>query len=341
MAKKITKKKKEDNTELSPEDMLEALEEEVEEEKVVVEEDDEKKEYDIYEGESFKDIGVDPVKLYLHDIKHIDLLTHEDEIELSKKIKKGDTEARLKMIRANLRLVVKIAKRYSRFHMSLLDLIEEGNIGLMQAVEKFDYKKGFRFSTYAAWWIRQAIIRAFATQGKTIRIPVYMVEIVNKWKRSVNDLTQELGRKPTDSEVADRMDFSIEKIRKISEIAFSSNFVDIKVNNDDGLSLLIDIIEDENTPSPAENMMQVMQREKIDDLFQEYLSEREAQILELRYGLIDGVTHTLEEIGSKLGITRERVRQLEKNAMKRLKHELEKEKEEFDLIAREEKNGRF
>jgi len=200
---------------------------------------------DEYTKKSSRDIGVDPVRLYLRDISEIDLLTMEEEVKLAKRIEKGDPKARLHMIRANLRLVVKIAKRYARYGMPLLDLIEEGNMGLMRSVEKFDYRKGFKFSTYAAWWIRQSIIRAFANQGKTIRIPVYMTEIVYKWKKTVSQLAQKKGHLPSNDEVALEMGMTVEKIKMVSEIAMGAKSLDSYVN-DDGLSLLIDIIEDEN-----------------------------------------------------------------------------------------------
>ncbi|MBU0650641.1 sigma-70 family RNA polymerase sigma factor [bacterium] len=339
MGKDKKKADKEENVSFEPEikDEDEDIEKAFEREDVIEKEEEEEKEdeYDIYDRDTLKDIGVDPVKLYLNDIREISLLTPEQEVSLSKKIQKGDQEARLTMIRANLRLVVKIAKRYARFNMSLLDLIEEGNIGLMQAVEKFDHKRGFRFSTYAAWWIRQAIIRAFATQGKTIRIPVYMTEIVNRWKRTIVTLTQKFGRQPRDEEIAKEMDITLDRVRMISEIASASTSLDRQMN-DDGLSMLIDLIEDDNAVSPSEAVSKILQREKIKELFEEYLSDREAEILNMRFGLENDIPMTLDEIGKKLDITRERVRQLEKNAIKKLKDQIDEEKEEFDLISKEE-----
>ena len=281
------------------------------------------------------DIGIDPIRLYLKDIRNIPVLSHQEECQLSEAIKSGDNQARLTMIRANLRLVVKITKKYARFGMSFLDLIEEGNIGLMRAVEKFDHTRGYRFSTYASWWIKQSIIRAFANQGKIIRIPVYMTELVSKWKKTVSSLAQDLGRIPRDSEVAEKMGVSVEKIKVVNDLVSDPTSLNVTIN-DEGVSVLLDLIEDENAVSPSEAVSQILQKEKINELFAEFLTEREARILELRFGLQDGTPHTLEQIGSILEITRERVRQLEQNAIKRLRAEVERQTKEFQFISHEE-----
>ncbi len=282
-----------------------------------------------------RDIGVDPVRLYLRDISYIPLLPHEAEIALAKKIKKGNEKARLTLIRSNLRLVVKIAKRYGRYGMPLLDLIEEGNLGLMRAVEKFDHTKGFKFSTYAAWWIRQSIIRAFANQGKTIRIPVYMTEFVYKWKKTIAELSQEYGRVPIEEEVAERMGITVEKVQTISRISTGSKSLDAAVD-DDGVNVLLDVISDERAVMPSHTVSQIMQRERIDDLFDEYLTEREVKILTVRFGLDDGIPKTLEETGKHFDLTRERVRQLEKKALEKLREMTSQESKELHEISESE-----
>jgi RNA polymerase primary sigma factor len=294
-----------------PEDKLEYLEEEPERKRT-------------------RDVGVDLVRLYFDDIKNIPLLTPEEEVELSKKIKKGDEEARSRMIRSNLRLVITIAKKYSRYNLSMLDIIEEGNIGLMQAVKKFDHRKGYRFSTYASWWIKQAIIRSFSMQGKTIRIPVYMTEIISKWRKTINNLRQSFGRNPTDEEVAKKMQLKIEKVRMLKEI--TRNILSLDEKLDDEMGTLINVIEDVSGESTIDTVTQVLQRERIEDLFCKNLDEREVDLFKLRYGLTEDRTpHTLEEIGKKMGITRERVRQLEERAMKKLKQGAQEELQELDL----------
>lgn len=287
------------------------------------------------ERRSSRDIGVDPVRLYLRDISHIDLLTQAEEVKLAKRIEKGNEKARLALIRANLRLVVKIAKRYGRYGMPLLDLIEEGNLGLMRAVEKFDYKKGFKFSTYAAWWIRQSIIRAFANQGKTIRIPVYMTEFVYKWKKTVSNLTQKFGHTPSDEEVATSMQISVEKVITISKISTSPTSLDSSMG-DDGVTSLLDVITDQKAILPSHSTSQILQREHITELFDEYLTERESKILSIRFGLDDGIPKTLEETGKCFNLTRERIRQLEKKALTCLRTMTSQESQELAEITRKE-----
>ena len=288
------------------------------------------------EKSSSRDVGIDPVRLYLRDISKIDLLTAEQEVKIAKRILKGSEAARLQLIRANLRLVVKIAKRYSRYGMPLLDLIEEGNLGLMRAVEKFDHTRGFKFSTYAAWWIRQSIIRSFANQGKTIRIPVYMTEFVYKWKKTVALLSQEFGRVPTDDEVAEVMEIPVEKVRTISELTMDATSLDASID-EDGVNVLLDMIQDDKAAQPSDTISEMMQKERIDELFEEYLTEREAKILIVRFGLEDGIPKTLEETGKFFDLTRERVRQLEKKALIKLREMTAQETQELTEIANKER----
>lgn len=282
-----------------------------------------------------KGMPVDSVRIYLRDVSRIPLLTHEEEVDLAKKIEKGDEEARLALIRSNLRLVIKIAKKYGRYGMSLLDLIEEGNLGLMRAVEKFDYKKGFRFSTYAAWWVKQYIIRVFANQGKTIRVPVYMVEFVQKWKKAVSELFQTYGRFPSDEEVADFMGISVEKVQLISQASVGSKSLDESVYSD-GMNMLLDFIEDSSGAKPSDMISQMMRRERMDDIFNGYLTAREAKVVSVRFGLVDGVAKTLEETGKHFNLTRERIRQIEKIAIDKLRKMNEKDVNELYEISRTE-----
>ena len=260
---------------------------------------------------------MEPIRQCLKEIKDIPLLTPEEEIRLARLVRKGDAKARKVMIQSNLRLVINIAKRYTHLGLPILDLIEEGNMGLMKAVEKFDPKKGYRFSTYAAWWVKQYITRAIANQGKTIRVPVYMVETLNRLKKVQEHLTQKLGRKPRNSELAKTMKLPIKKIKEISEQVSRTTSLDAPVGEDDS-GQFMDLIEDEASLSPVDEFTKVMRHERIKDLL-EKMSKREQEILSLRFGLQDGVTHTLSETAQRFGITRERVRQIENAAMRKLR----------------------
>ena len=263
---------------------------------------------------------MDIIRLYLKDIKDIPLLTPEREQKLARKILRGDKEARAEMIRSNLRLVINIAKRYKYFGVSISDLIEEGNLGLMKAVSKFDPKKGYRFSTYASWWIKQYITRAIANQGKTIRIPVYMAEIITRWRKVTEQLAHKFGRSASIKEVAHMMKMSIEKVRQIDEIASKASSLDAPIG-EDGSGQFMDLIEDENMTSPTDELAKVFRKERVDGLLN-LISEREKEILNLRFGLKDGTSRTLGETAKRFGITRERVRQIENAAMKKLKQYL-------------------
>jgi len=260
---------------------------------------------------------MDPIRIYLKEIKNIPLLTPEEEIRLARLIKKGDDNARKKMIQSNLRLVINIAKRYTHLGVPILDLIEEGNMGLMKAVEKFDPKKGFRFSTYGAWWVKQYITRAIANQGKTIRVPVYMVETLNRLKKVQEELTQKFGRKPHNNEVAKAMHLPIKKVKEISQFVSRTTSLDAPIGEDDS-GQFMDLIEDEASLSPVDEFGKVIRQERVKDLL-EKMNKREQEILTLRFGLRDGITHTLSDTAKRFGITRERVRQIENSAMKKLK----------------------
>ncbi len=260
---------------------------------------------------------MDIIKLYLKDIKDIPLLTPEKEQKLARRIKRGDKEARTEMIRSNLRLVINIAKRYKYFGVGISDLIEEGNLGLMKAVVKFEPKKGYRFSTYASWWIKQYITRAIANQGKTIRIPVYMAEIITRWRKVTEQLAHKLGRAPNLREVAKAMKTSMEKVKQINEIASKASSLDAPIG-EDGSGQFMDLIEDENILSPTDELSKLLQKERVSALLN-LISEREKEILNLRFGLKDGQSYTLGETAKRFGITRERVRQIEGAAMKKLK----------------------
>ena len=262
---------------------------------------------------------MDPIRSYLKDIKSIPLLTAKEEIELAKRIKKGDTKAKRQMTLSNLRLVINIAKRYSNLGVPLLDLIEEGNLGLMKAVTKYNPRKGFRFSTYGAWWIRQYITRAIANQGKTVRIPVYMTELISKFKRVSEVLTQKLGRVPTATELAKRMRLPIERIERLRELVMSSQTTSLETPvGEEGETEMIDLIEDETSPSPQDDIGRFLQHERIQALLAT-MNERERRVLILRYGIDDGVSRTLGETAKFFGITRERVRQIEVAAMRKLR----------------------
>ena len=261
----------------------------------------------------------DPVKMYLKEIGRVDLLTHEQEIELAKRILEGDELAKKELAAANLRLVVSIAKRYVGRGMLFLDLIQEGNMGLIKAVEKFDYTKGFKFSTYATWWIRQAITRAIADQARTIRIPVHMVETINKLTRIQRQLVQELGREPTAEEIAEKMDgMTPAKVREIQKISLEPVSLETPIGEEDD-SHLGDFIEDEGAMSPDDYASNELLKDELNEVLLE-LTDREEKVLRLRFGLDDGRTRTLEEVGKEFNVTRERIRQIEAKALRKLKH---------------------
>lgn len=261
----------------------------------------------------------DPVKMYLKEIGRVDLLTHEQEIELAKRILEGDEQAKKELAAANLRLVVSIAKRYVGRGMLFLDLIQEGNMGLIKAVEKFDYTKGFKFSTYATWWIRQAITRAIADQARTIRIPVHMVETINKLTRIQRQLVQELGREPTAEEIAEKMDgMTPAKVREIQKISLEPVSLETPIGEEDD-SHLGDFIEDEGAMSPDDYASNELLKDELNEVLLEP-TDREEKVLRLRFGLDDGRTRTLEEVGKEFNVTRERIRQIEAKALRKLKH---------------------
>ena len=264
-------------------------------------------------------IGVDdPVRMYLKEIGKVPLLSLEEETELAKKMVDGDELARKKLAEANLRLVVSIAKRYVGRGMMFLDLIQEGNLGLIKAVEKFDYNKGYKFSTYATWWIRQAITRAIADQARTIRIPVHMVETINKLIRESRRLLQELGREPTPDELAKELNMTYEKVREIMKIAQEPVSLETPIGEEED-SHLGDFIPDEDAPAPAEAASYMLLREQLTDVL-DTLTSREARVLKLRFGLEDGRSRTLEEVGKEFNVTRERIRQIEAKALRKLRH---------------------
>ena len=261
----------------------------------------------------------DPVKMYLKEIGRVELLSHDEEISLAKRILDGDEDAKKKLAAANLRLVVSIAKRYVGRGMLFLDLIQEGNMGLIKAVEKFDYTKGFKFSTYATWWIRQAITRAIADQARTIRIPVHMVETINKLTRVQRQLIQELGREPSAEEISEKMDgMSPEKVREIQKISLEPVSLETPIGEEDD-SHLGDFIEDEGAMSPDDYAANELLKDELNEVLLE-LTDREEKVLRLRFGLDDGRTRTLEEVGKEFNVTRERIRQIEAKALRKLKH---------------------
>ena len=265
------------------------------------------------------DVNIDdPVKVYLKDIGRVPLLTMEEEIELAKKMQEGDEDAKRKLCEANLRLVVNIAKRYTGRGMLFLDLIQEGNLGLMKAVEKFDYTKGFRFSTYATWWIRQAITRAIADQARTIRIPVHMVETINKLTRTTRLLVQEYGRDPTPEEIAERMDYPVDKVKKVLKIAKEPISLETPIGDEEDSSLG-DFIEDKKAVAPAEEVVNTKLSEQIASVLAD-LTPREEQVLRKRFGIGEKSDHTLEEVGKLFNVTRERIRQIEAKALRKLRH---------------------
>lgn len=264
------------------------------------------------------DVSDDSVRLYLREIGKIPLLSAEEELELAQRVVAGDKDAKDKMAEANMRLVVSIAKRYVGRGLDLLDLIQEGNTGLLRAVEKFDPDKGFKFSTYATWWIRQAITRAIADQARTIRIPVHMVETINKLLRTQRRLTQELNREPTNEEIAKEMEIEVDKVEHIMKIKQDISSLDASVRDDEEDSVLADFIEDEDTISPEESATGQLLKEHVKEMLGS-LSEREQKILKLRFGLEDGKSHTLEEVGQEFSVTRERIRQIEAKALAKLR----------------------
>ena len=264
------------------------------------------------------DIADDSVRLYLREIGKIPLLNAEEELALAKRVVAGDKDAKDKMAEANMRLVVSIAKRYVGRGLDLLDLIQEGNTGLLRAVEKFDPDKGFKFSTYATWWIRQAITRAIADQARTIRIPVHMVETINKLLRTQRRLTQELNREPTNEEIAAAMEIEVDKVEHIMKIKQDISSLDASIRDDEEESVLADFIEDEDTISPEESATGQLLKEQVKDMLSA-LTEREQKILKLRFGLEDGKQHTLEEVGQEFSVTRERIRQIEAKALAKLR----------------------
>lgn len=269
--------------------------------------------------QALSDVGLDdPVKMYLKDIGQVPLLTTDEELELAQKMSEGQEAAKKRLSEANLRLVVSIAKRYVGRGMLFLDLIQEGNLGLMKAVEKFDYQKGFKFSTYATWWIRQSITRAIADQARTIRIPVHMVETINRLVREQRILLQELGREPTLEELAERMGVSIERVSEIQKIAQDPVSLETPIGEEED-SHLGDFIEDEKTTTPSDSVAFTMLKEQLLSVL-DTLTPREEKVLRLRYGIDDGKPRTLEEVGKEFNVTRERIRQIEAKALRKLRH---------------------
>ena len=260
----------------------------------------------------------DPVRMYLKEIGQIKLLSAEEEVELAKRVSEGDQEAKNKLTEANLRLVVSIAKKYSGRGLHILDLIQEGNTGLIRAVDKFDWTKGIKFSTYATWWIRQAITRAIADQARTIRVPVHMVEVINKATRCNRKLVQELGREPTVEEIAAELNLPVEKIIEANRTAADTLSLDTPVGDEEDTSIG-SFVEDERTPGPADATSNALLAEALKEIL-DTLTEREADVLRMRFGMYDGRTHTLEEVGQIFGVTRERIRQIENKAIRKLRH---------------------
>ena len=281
------------------------------------EENPEDKELDLTIAENSINID-DHVRMYLKEIGKVALLSGDEEIELAKRIENGDEEAKRRLAEANLRLVVSIAKKYVGRGMLFLDLIQEGNLGLLKAVEKFDYRKGYKFSTYATWWIRQAITRAIADQARTIRIPVHMVETINKLIRVSRQLLQELGREPTPEEIAAELDMPVDRVREILKISQEPVSLETPIGEEED-SHLGDFIQDDNVPVPAEAAAQTLLKEQLDEVLST-LTEREQKVLRLRFGMSDGRARTLEEVGKEFDVTRERIRQIEAKALRKLRH---------------------
>ncbi len=314
-----------DGIEIAPEE-LEKLYDMLESEKIEIVEDMDKELEDIeVSKEELEDLSVpegisidDHVKMYLKEIGKVNLLSADEEMELAQKMSEGDEEAKKKLAEANLRLVVSIAKRYVGRGMMFLDLIQEGNLGLIRAVDKFDFTRGYKFSTYATWWIRQAITRAIADQARTIRIPVHMVETINKLVRVSRQLVQELGREPTPEELAKGLNMSVEKVREISKISQEPVSLETPIGEEED-SHLGDFIPDDDAPAPSEAASYVLLKEQLVDVLKT-LTPREAKVLKLRFGLIDGRQRTLEEVGKEFNVTRERIRQIEAKALRKLRH---------------------
>ena len=280
--------------------------------------DEDQRDRELFE-QALSDIGLDdPVKMYLKDIGRVPLLSADEEVDLAKRMQENDEAAKKRLSEANLRLVVSIAKRYVGRGMLFLDLIQEGNLGLMKAVEKFDYQKGFKFSTYATWWIRQSITRAIADQARTIRIPVHMVETINKLTRVQRVLLQELGREPTPSEIAEKMGVTEERVREIQKIAQDPVSLETPIGEEED-SHLGDFIEDEKTTTPSDSVAFTMLKEQLLGVL-DTLTPREEKVLRLRYGIDDGKSRTLEEVGREFNVTRERIRQIEAKALRKLRH---------------------
>ena len=304
-ANKVDVLKITEDEEVPDDDLLRLDEEEIEIDKI---------DLSVPEGISFED----PVRMYLKEIGKVPLLSAQEEIELARRMEAGDAEAKKRMAEANLRLVVSIAKRYVGRGMLFLDLIQEGNLGLIKAVEKFDYSKGYKFSTYATWWIRQAITRAIADQARTIRIPVHMVETINKLVRVSRQLLQELGREPTPEEIAKEMNSSVERVREIQKISQDPVSLETPIGEEDD-SHLGDFIQDDNVPVPADAAAFALLKEQLLEVLVT-LTEREQKVLRLRFGLDDGRARTLEEVGKEFNVTRERIRQIEAKALRKLRH---------------------
>ncbi|MDD2971413.1 MAG: RNA polymerase sigma factor RpoD [Lachnospiraceae bacterium] len=299
-------------------DVLRITDDEEEDEEIIISEEDEvdveKIDLSVPEGINIED----PVRMYLKEIGKVPLLTAEEEIDLAKRLELGDEEAKKRLAEANLRLVVSIAKRYVGRGMLFLDLIQEGNLGLIKAVEKFDYRKGFKFSTYATWWIRQAITRAIADQARTIRIPVHMVETINKLIRVSRQLLQELGREPLPEEIAKEMNLPVERVREILKISQEPVSLETPIGEEED-SHLGDFIQDDNVPVPADAAAFTLLKEQLVEVLGT-LTEREQKVLRLRFGLDDGRARTLEEVGKEFNVTRERIRQIEAKALRKLRH---------------------
>ncbi|MBQ5734057.1 MAG: RNA polymerase sigma factor RpoD [Lachnospiraceae bacterium] len=288
------------------------------EEVLIVEDEDEEEDNNLDLGNIEGISTEDPVRMYLKEIGKVQLLTLDEEIELAKRIELGDEDAKHRLAEANLRLVVSIAKRYVGRGMLFLDLIQEGNLGLIKAVEKYDYRKGYKFSTYATWWIRQAITRAIADQARTIRIPVHMVETINKLIRVQRQMLQELGREPYPEELAKEMKMPVEKVREIMKVAQEPVSLETPVGEEDD-SHLGDFIQDDNMPLPVEEASYTLLKEQLVDVMST-LTPREAEVIKLRFGLEDGRSRTLEEVGKEFDVTRERIRQIEAKALRKLRH---------------------
>ena len=303
---------------------LENLYEQLDEKGIEVKEDKEflldKEDEEKEDSASLKEAKVDPIQLYLKEIGKVPFITAEEEKELSRRIEKGDEEAKKKLVRANLRLVVSIAKKYigKSPNLTILDLIQEGNLGLFRAVEKFDWRKGYKFSTYATWWIRQAITRALADQARTIRIPVHMIETISKYSKVRRRLLQDLGREPLPEEIAAEMGIEVSKVRHIQKISQETVSLETPVGDSDEDSVLSEFIKDEKMVSPSTQAARILLRERLKEILVD-LNPREQKILSMRFGLDGGVTHTLEEVGRVFGVTRERIRQIEAKALEKIR----------------------